>query len=119
LLMEIVYNALTFNVGWFLNLFTGNLLWLLMMYIGVHILKNGQRVLYNNLVIWLVVTGTMDLARISGLSFYVAEALMVVYLMRLSVIALLEGSPGGMKYFSLAWVLTFWVTLVIYNVFMR
>ncbi len=114
---EFVVHLLSFDIGWIVNFIMHNLLWVFFFTTAIYFLQNGKKVLLGVLTFIPIVWISSDLKIFYNLSIYTAVGLLLLYLFRLSIFIVLQHSKGGHKYFKLAWFLSWFVILYVYNVF--
>lgn len=114
---EVALHLLALDLPWLISLITGNLFWLFTLLAAVYMIQKGKHVLWAFILVVAIILFSADLAPYYGLAIYTASGLMLLYLLRLAVLSFTEHNARLKKYFKLAWFLTFWVVIYVYNVF--
>ena len=115
---EVMVHVLSFDVVWLMEFFFANLLWFFMLTAGIFLFTDGKKVLPNLITFLAIIWISSDLKIFYNLSIYTAFGLLLLYLLRLSVLTMMQYTKGLSKYFKLAWFLSWFVVLYIYNIFL-
>lgn len=108
--------VLGLNISWLINFFLSNLFWLFAMSMLVHIFfgfKNyAKGMVFLTFALWL----WGDFEALSGIGFMGAQVLLIYYLSKISLLAIVESSPGLKKHMLVISTITGLVALVAANV---
>jgi len=114
-----IYNLFNFNLSWIVDFILNNLFWLFA-FIAAGYYLNPARGPFKSLVMFsLLIMISVEFTDYFNLLIYVGIGLMLMYITRMAILLALENTQGGSRYIPLAWVLSFFFVLFIYNIFLR
>lgn len=116
--LEVLQAAIVLNIGFFIDLFLGNLFWFFLFYTAMHYFI-GKKQLYFALLFSAVMWAWTDLEFFSGLTWVVPSFLLIYYVTKLAVVALVETTPSLRKYVVVISTLQFYVLFLVYNFLLR
>jgi len=111
--IELLQNAMSLNLGFFVELAMNNLLWVFMLFAAGYCFSEGKKPAARAIVFYLMVMTSMDIFRLMGFSIFTAAGISLLYFLRMPVLLFLEKSRGMAKYISLAWTLTFYTVIAV------
>ncbi|GEM_PF-3252092 len=113
---EIALHFLALDVPWIVDFLASNIFFIFMLFAAIYIVQDGKKVIPSFLTFAVIILLTKDLAPYFNLAIYTAVGLFIIYIFRLSVLSFLVHS-GRSHFIKLAWFMTFWITLYVYNAF--
>lgn len=116
MLIEVLSNLASLNLGYFISLITGNLFWIFG-FVSASYYFRGKNFWMRFFTIIFVVCGLMDIQKVYNLRFYVGGALLLLCLGRIVVLTTVAKTKGGEKYMPLFYALTTYSVLFYFNFF--
>ncbi len=114
---EVIVHVLSLDLNWLATFALNNLLWVFLLTVGIYLFQDGKKVLLGLLTFIPIIWISADLKFFYNLSIYTAIGLLLLYWFRLSILLILQHTKKLSKYYKLAWFLSWFVVLYIYNVF--
>lgn len=116
MLIEILYNVMTLNFGYFAALAAHSLFWIFGFAAAAYIYGGEKGFIPRFIIILFTVLGMLDLEKIHGLTYFFAGALLTLYLGRIAVLTALANSKNE-KYIPLAYSIMSYAVLFYFNFF--
>lgn len=111
--IEILYAIVNLNVGFLVDLVRDNLLWVAIFYAAGWYYSEGKAPLIRGIVFFALVATTLDIFKLTHFSIYTAIGLATLYFLRMPVFIYFEKTKGLSQYFTLAWILTWFVAVTV------
>ena len=115
---EFMVRIFTLDISWIADAIMSNLLWVFMIIAAIYILQGGKKVLLGSITAVAVIFISIDLDPFFNLAIYTAMGLIVLFLLRLTLIITTENTPKLSGFLKLAWFLSWYVTLYVYNIYL-
>ena len=104
---------------WIVEFIMSNSFWLFGFIAAGYYLDPKRNLFVGLVMISALIMASVDFTNYFDLLVYTGIGLMLLYISRMAILLALENTPGGSKHIPLAWVLSFFVVLFIYNAFLR
>ena len=93
--VDILFHAVALDIGWFIDMIIGNLLWVFLLIALAFYFVGGdfKKVLYSTLVITLIIFGWTDFGAILGFPIFVGSFLLLSYLVKLGSLSYASSHP--------------------------
>ena len=93
--VDILFHAVALDIGWFIDMIFGNLLWVFLITALTFFFVGGdfKKVLYSTLVITLILFGWTDFGAILGFPIFVGSYLLLNYLAKLGSLSYASSHP--------------------------
>ncbi|HLC79597.1 MAG TPA: hypothetical protein VJG83_04175 [archaeon] len=111
--IEILQAGLSLDFKFFVDLLVNNIFWVFAFYAAGYYFSNGKSPLANSIIYASMVLVSIDMFNVVGFSIYTALGLGILYMIRVPLLLFLEKTKGGAQYLSLAWLLTWYLTIAI------
>ena len=109
--IELLSFAMALDFAFFIDLIMNNLFWVFGFFAAGYIFSNGKTASISGFLFAGMILVSLDIFNLINFSIYTASGLMILYLVRVTVILLLENTEGGSKHIPLAWLLSFFFVI--------
>lgn len=117
--IDILFHAVALDIGWFIDMIVGNLLWVFLFTALAFYFVGGdfKKVIYSTIVITLVMFAWTDFGTVLGFPIFVGSFLLINYLVKLGSLAYASSHPKLKG--KLIWVnnIMAWLAFLVYLVF--
>jgi len=110
---EYLWAIFNLDFGYLFSVAIANLHWIFLFYAAGYFFSNGSAPLKRGLINFLLVATSIDIFLLTNFSIYTAGGLALLYFLRMPVLIYIEKSKGLSKYFTLAWLSTWFIAITI------
>ena len=89
---EAIHSLVNLDIGFFIDILMGNLLWIFIIYAMIHFFTNGKRTFYFFVLFSLVIWAFLDFDVLTGMTWTAASFLVLLYMTKLALFAWAENS---------------------------
>ncbi len=116
--METIYNLMTLNLGWFIDLIFGNLFFSFGFLAMMYYFFEGKKLLRTTIVIALVLFAVSDFEKVTGFIIIVPAFLAIHYIAKLAVLKFAETVPALKKWMMVVNNLELIIAFFAFNLFL-
>jgi len=117
MLMETIYNAMSLNLGWFVELILGNLFFVFGFLAMMYYFFEGKKLIKTTIVITLVLYAVTDFEKVTGFVIIVPAFLAIHYIAKLAVLGFAETIPALKRWMMVVNNLELIAAFFIFNIF--
>lgn len=118
MLIEILEHMFALDFGFIAGTLYGNLPVAFGLFCVAYYIGKGKKAILGFFVIAGLILGFLDLLRAHDFIFYTSTSLLIVYITRIAILAILTGKKSTEKYIPLGYSLATYGILLFYNFFM-
>ncbi|MFH1586292.1 MAG: hypothetical protein ABID38_00380 [Candidatus Diapherotrites archaeon] len=98
MLLEIIGHLYALDLGWFIGLATNSVMITFMLFAVFFIFLEGKKVLKGSIVIFITLFAFLDFEKVIGIPLFVGGTLLIYYITKIAVLALVENNKYLKKY---------------------
>ena len=110
---------LSLDLLWIVDFILANSFWFFGFIAAGYFLAPHRGMVMNLIILSALIMVSAEFTGYFDLLIYTGIGLMLLYISRMAILLALDNTPGWSRYIPLAWVLSFFVAIFIYNVFIR
>lgn len=90
--LESIEHILNLDLGWFVGLALGNLAIAFMLFAVFYLFLDGKKLISGSFIIFATLFAFLDLETVLGVPFFTGKFMVVYYVSKLALLAMVEGS---------------------------